>query len=302
MRIATTTGDMEILRHDHIGKVKALAEAGFKYIDLSFYNTNFSDPVMSENWVDYVNKLKETADTLGLKFIQCHLGNAHPIHDADFDSNVKCILREIEVCGILGIENAVLHSVTADGWDKEKFFAENRKFYNLFLPTAEKSGVRILIENTTKKHCGNSYFFTFGHEMNDFIDYMGSDYIGACWDTGHANIDGHNYDDIVALGKNLKAVHINDNRGRCDEHIAPFMGTLNMDEIMCALIDNGFKGYFTFESSDAIKKSRHWLQTRVTFEKSKILENPNVDMYKAMVKFIYEIGKATLKAYNIFEE
>jgi len=25
-------------------------------------------------------------------------------------------------------------------------------------------------------------------------------------------------------------------------------------------------------------------------------------MYKAMVKFIYEIGKATLKAYNIFEE
>jgi len=80
------------------------------------------------------------------------------------------------------------------------------------------------------------------------------------------------------------------------------MGTLNMDEIMCALIDNGFKGYFTFESSDAIKKSRHWLQTRVTFEKSKILENPNVDMYKAMVKFIYEIGKATLKAYNIFEE
>jgi len=62
------------------------------------------------------------------------------------------------------------------------------------------------------------------------------------------------------------------------------------------------KAGVTFESSDAIKTSRHWLQTRVTFEKSKILENPNVDMYKAMVKFIYEIGKATLKAYNIFEE
>lgn len=303
MKIATTTGDMEILGNDHIGKVKALAEAGFKYIDLSLYYTDMSSPFMQENWKEYVYELKNTAESLGVKFVQSHASNADPFTDEDLETNVKYIHREIEACSMLGIPNTVLHSITREGWTKEDFYNHNRDFYNLFLPVAEKWGVEILIENSTKANMwGGKYFFLDGKDMNEFISFMNHPLIGACWDTGHANIEGHNYEDIVELGKNLKAVHINDNRGKGDEHIAPFMGTLNMDEIICGLIDNGFKGYFTFESSDAIKKGWHWQQTRTTFEKSKILENPTEDMYRAMVKFIYEIGKASLKAYNIFEE
>ena len=60
--------------------------------------------------------------------------------------------------------------------------------------------------------------------------------------------------------------------------------------------------YKYIKALSAIQKCRHWLQTKNTFEKSRILEKPTKDMYKAMIKFICEIGKASLMAYGIFEE
>ena len=57
----------------------------------------------------------------------------------------------------------------------------------------------------------------------------------ACWDTGHANCEGSQYDDIITLGKELFAIHYNDNHGAKDEHLIPFLGTLNHDEIINAL-------------------------------------------------------------------
>ena len=50
-----------------------------------------------------------------------------------------------------------------------------------------------------------------------------------------------------------RAIHYNDNRGGGDEHIAPFLGTLNHDEVITALIDVGFKGYFTLECDSMLK-------------------------------------------------
>lgn len=93
---------------------------------------------------------------------------------------------------------------------------------------------------------GNYYFYT-GADMREFIDYAGHPLLGVCWDTGHANIEGSQYREILALGDTLKAVHINDNRGERDEHILPFAGTASMDEVMQALADVHFDGYFTME-------------------------------------------------------
>ena len=37
--------------------------------------------------------------------------------------------------------------------------------------------------------------------MVEFLNYVGHPLLHACWDTGHANCEGSQYDDIVTLGK-----------------------------------------------------------------------------------------------------
>ena len=48
--------------------------------------------------------------------------------------------------------------------------------------------------------------------------------------------------DGMALGRELYAIHYNDNHGAKDDHVAPFLGRLNHDEVMHALIDVDFEG------------------------------------------------------------
>jgi len=45
------------------------------------------------------------------------------------------------------------------------------------------------------------------------------------------------YRSLVELGDRLRAVHIADNYGDMDSHVAPFQGTTNMDAVMHGLVD-----------------------------------------------------------------
>ena len=49
--------------------------------------------------------------------------------------------------------------------------------------------------------------------MRAFSEYVHHPLFHSCWDTGHGNVEGAQYDQILALGDDLRAVHINDNRG-----------------------------------------------------------------------------------------
>ena len=77
---------------------------------------------------------------------------------------------------------------------------------------------------------------------------------------------------------------------------------VNIDEVINALIDSGYKGYFTFETDNAVSCGKTWQLNRRIFERDTRLFNPTTEMYDAAEKFIFELGKACLKAYGIYEE
>lgn len=304
MKIASTTGDFRTLANDdHLERVRHIAKAGFKYVDLSFYNIDKDNsPFMLENWKGYAEQLIALADELDVKYVQAHLPNCNPLDEEKFEDYCKLTIRSIEVCGMLGIKNAVIHAGWKSGISKEQFFKMNREALKPLFPAMEKNNVNVLIENSTKSNMGDKYYFLTGSDMKEFIDYIAHPLIHACWDTGHANIEGHQYEDIMALGDDLRAIHVHDNNGRGDEHIAPFSGTLNMDELITALIDSGYKGYFTFEADCTVSFGHTWQLKRHTFEKDNRLFNPTIDMYDAAERFLFEIGKACLSAYGIYDE
>ena len=137
--------------------------------------------------------------------------------------------------------------------------------------------------------------------MKEFVDYVDHPRFGACWDTGHANVEGHQFDDILAMGNCLRAIHFNDNRGKQDEHLLPFMGTMNVDEVMHALMENGFRGPLTFECCSSLRPKNYWLGNRRGFDRANGLVNPPVELKLELEKFMYQVGKHILTAYGLFE-
>ncbi len=305
MKLATTTSDFGDYCATHADCVKCVCQAGFRYVDFSFYRDNTADsPFMRENWREYALELKKLGDGLGIKYVQAHCPNVNPL---DFENGwelaVAVTFRSIEVCKILGIPTAVFHTGWKDGLSKEEYFKENMRFVSRILPALEATGVTLCIENSTRANMGEKYYFFTGEDMLAFFRYVTHPLLKACWDTGHANVEGQQYGDIAVLGsENLKALHINDNRGTGDEHIMPYLGTMCTDEVMHALLDVGYNGYFTFECGWSLPPAKNWFHPRRVFEKDSRLAEPSLSMAMAMEKLVFETGKYILESYNCFEE
>jgi sugar phosphate isomerase/epimerase len=70
---------------------------------------------------------------------------------------------------------------------------------------------------------------------------------GVCLDFGHAHMDGDLLDAIEIASGHLLAVHVHDNRGRADEHLVPFEGTIDWPAAMTALQKVGYDRTLMFE-------------------------------------------------------
>lgn len=304
MKIATTTGDFGVYCPTDEARIRELHRAGFRYIDLNMYSLTPECEYMRDGWADAVKRLQSVADELGMQFVQAHSQGGNPLSDDPdhVDFLLKATLRSIEICEMLGIKNTVVHNGFQSGLTKEEWFVQNKAFYEKLFPTMERCGVNVLCENSTKSNMGDRYFLFTGKDMREFIAFVGHPQIHGCWDTGHANCEGNQYDDIMAVGDELFAIHYNDNHGAMDDHVAPFLGTLNHDEVIRALIDVGFKGYFTLECDSSLTKYNQWTGMRRRFEGASKLREPQLFMQRHIEAMMYDTAKWMLEEYGIFED
>ena len=302
MKIATTLSQLYVVYNlSPAEAVKTAARSGFRYIDYSFYDcfTYNRDYLADDDslWKKEVEAAAAAAEKYGMKYVQAHTPNYNPAKDCDHEICMRAVRRSIEACGMLGIPNAVLHTSYSRQHlypaDREAYFEYNRKFICELLPIAEKNNVTLCIENSSFGNMQGMYFFMTAAEMNEFIAYMDHPLIGACWDTGHALMEGKSdqYKDLLELGANLKAVHIHDNNGR-DSHLAPYCGKLQLDSIVRGLKDVSFKGYFTFEADNFLSRTNG----------SGVLSCLPLDIHIDGLAILYKIGKNALEKYDCFEE
>lgn len=306
MKIATTTSDFGFYCANDEERIRQLHRAGFRYIDLGIYGMTPDAPYMHDDWRDRVNRLKAVADELGMEFVQAHspIGNALSDDPKHVEMLVQSTIRSIEVCQMLGIKKTVSHGGKIEGISKEEFFDRNKAFFEKLIPTMERCGVNVLCENSSTVNSGTKYALKNGKDMRQFIDYVDHPLFHGCWDTGHANQEGSQYDEILALGEHLYAIHYNDNHGVTDDHIIPFLGRLNHDEIMHALIDVGFKGYFTLECVWSLVRYNQITGKRNRFEKEGVtlkLSEPQLFMQQYLEKLMYDTAKWMLEQYDLFE-
>ncbi len=307
MRLATTTADFCGYCETTAEAVRAYEGTGFTHLDYSFYRANYpGSPFMgNERMKDVVASAAE-AQRLGFDFVQAHSPGNDYFSD-DTETVIKGNIYAIEACAYLGIDRIVVHSgrnnrfVKSDGM--KDYLAGVRSFYEALFPAMEKYNVRVLAENyipTSEEVCS----FYNADDLNSLLDFCNHPLLGVCWDVGHANlINPDQYNDIIKLGERLCAVHIQDNFGLRDDHICPLMGTLDIDSVMRALKDNGFiarNGVFTFEADNIVSRSGSWPNRRNEFGKA-AASTPSLEVKRAAVRLMFEVGKDILTKYGLFE-
>lgn len=311
MKIATTIGDFKHYTPNWAEAVKQFEGTGFRYLDFDFYSVLYpGSPFLGDDWKKDVENAAEEAAKRGFTFVQAHSPDYNPLSDkTDHEAGMRALLRSIEACGMLGIPNLVVHSGISETYrypdGQEGYFKANRAFYESLFPSMEKYQVNVLIENSARGNMGDNYFFMTGQEMSDFIDECHHPRLQACWDTGHANMDSRDqYREIRTLDSRLKAIHFQDNFGACDEHFAPFMGTLDVDAVMQGLLDSGFRGYLTFEAQNLLTLDGAWPHPRhkTSALAERKLPEPSLELRREAEKLLYQIGKYVLTRYGCYEE
>jgi len=310
MKLATTTADFG--DYDICESIKHICEAGFRYIDLSLNVTEKCSKLFKNNFECELSRIADAAQKYDAKFVQAHAPTINCFEKGRFDEAVFKTVRSIEICGKLGIPNIVVHA----GWDRDitskaEWFEKNKNFYSKMFLAQEEHKVNVLCENGVNlpfvpvpaENMKNGFSIITGAEMREFVKYVNHPYFHACWDIGHANVNfgGSHYKEITDLGDELYAVHFHDNDGTHDYHLVPFMGVVNADEIMHALIDIGFKGPLTFEAVTTLRSKDFWLGNRRDFYKDNRLAEPPLKIRKKMEEFLYTVGETILKSYGIFE-
>ena len=318
MKLSTTT--LDFLEGGYWARTPAQAvelfrETGFRHLDFSFgYLADVPDsPFFAEGdgWKREIDEAMETAAKLGMDFVVAHDNSMPDDFAAGGEVRERCLTQlrnSIEACGRMGIRDMVIHGEFK--WDDpeasdEERFEHNRVYYEAFSDALDKYNVNGLVEN------GGTAEFLLGS-----IRYAKNPRMHAVWDVGHANIEPEvlsQYDSIMALGEELRTVHIHDNFGKelvgkltkteCDVHMLPYTGTANYDEVICALLDSGYQGYFNMEAVELLRReSSYAWNPRHVWERERRALNPSEKVRVLAEQLLYEIGKSMLEAYDCFEE
>jgi sugar phosphate isomerase/epimerase len=105
--------------------------------------------------------------------------------------------------------------------------------------TAQPLGVQIAVEVIPNEL---SRAGSIVHFVEDDLDG-----VGICLDFGHAHLDGDLVDAVETVSEHLVATHVHDNRGRSDDHLLPFDGTIDWAGALTAVQKVGYDGPFMFE-------------------------------------------------------
>lgn len=81
-------------------------------------------------------------------------------------------------------------------------------------------------------------------------DFEGSS-VGLCMDFGHAHLLGGVADAIEVAAEHLITTHVHDNRGRSDDHLVPYQGTIDWPSALVTMQKIGYDGTYLLELANA---------------------------------------------------
>ncbi len=266
-------------------EIERLRRCGFTNLDFNFLDMCIhpASDFLKEDYLTWLEGVRQFGDEAGVRFVQAHAPCESVYDPGDYDLLLRLCEKALRGCAVLGIPWMAFHpshprrfgsrfpqSMTPLEW--------NLQFFRTLLPLAEKLGVGMAVENVVPFYPGTSAA-DITDQMIELIDTIDSPYMGATWDFGHAHLclTVEGAEDIASqskqlmkLGQRLKCTHVHDNNSRriagrmklfpdqaglalaCfDEHIQPFAGDIDWQDVVQGLDAIDYRYYFTFETHHA---------------------------------------------------
>ena len=266
MRLSTSTN---ILSYDWKSpcrvpfeeSVAAARAAGYRYLDANLSilcRKGYPAAALTEDgWESLVPGWRALADRIGVKFTQAHayFSISGPVPQGAVpggDFGEEMIRRCVLAAETLGVEWMVIHpfNVLVNGQiSAEASYRSNLEYFRRWHRFWHGHHVGMAIENM---YHHDTHVNVWGDidRLIALVDELNEPDIGICLDTGHAWITGYSPAECVyKIGGRLKCTHIADNHGGPnDEHIAPFMGTIDWPALVKALRETGYSNDFSFET------------------------------------------------------
>jgi sugar phosphate isomerase/epimerase len=244
--------------------LERLARAGFQVLDFDFCDWLFEgSPLVGDGWESWIKSIRQHADRLGLQFTQMHGPIFNKFGDEEKTKWFMAMShRALEAASLLGCSWVVLELEPLPGaFDNQhlqQLKERNIAWIAELLPTAERCGVGIAIENNAdvpdRERKRRRAYGSTPAELIDLVDTFNHPLLGICWDTGHAHIQRlEQAAALKAIGKRLKATHIQDNNGEQDQHLLPFHGTIDWQSVVTALREIGYEGDFVYEVHNFVR-------------------------------------------------
>lgn len=264
---------------------RMLARAGFSCVDFSLNaylkNTDiykadinrFFDASVSE-LEHFFTPHKKAAEASGIAIHQVHM--PYPIYVPAGEKDINDYLwnevapKSMQLCHFLDCPYIVIHGLKLAKYlgSEEEEWKRTEEFIDSIAPMAKEMGIIICIENLYESIGGH---LVEGPCCNvrkavERIDRINDRYhaevLGFCFDTGHANLVGIDFESfLTALGDRLKVLHIHDNDGIQDLHQIPFTFTKTRENksstdwegFIRGLRNIGFDKTLSFETAPVLK-------------------------------------------------
>ena len=299
MKLGIQTGSIQT-DYGIDGAYRLIRETGFDAVDVNIDELFIPQEIRSHQFspifgdvkklIEAVKPWKDASLKYGLDNYQTHAPfpsipeNPHPVVDVEYEEYMVKVLQNcIYANDYIGSRNIVIHPFYY-GYNEDISIADEmemniRRFAQL-IPAAKEHGVKICIENLFY-HCDKRKIYpcstgTMANAvmlLDELNRLAGEECFGFCLDTGHLLLCSQEIkSSLLALGKRLEALHVHDNNGVSDQHLAPYSGVFDWDRFVKGMIAIRFNKTMCFETF------RSW-------------ENVPFSCRPAMLSFIYSTGK-----------
>lgn len=236
---------------------------------------------------------KEGAKAAGITINQMHM--PYPVYIPTGKKELNDYLwnevapKSMSICKLLECPHIVVHGFKLARYlgSEDAEWAQTESFIESIAPLAKEMGITICIENL--------YDSVGGHLVEgpccdvqkavERIDRINDKYhaevLGFCFDTGHANLVGIDFENFIAtLGYRLKVLHIHDNDGVGDLHQIPFTFTKTRENTASTDWDGFIKGLSNIRFDKVL-----------SFETAPVLSSFPEEMKQDALRFIARIGE-----------
>lgn len=230
------------------------AEMGWKDLEISAEHGEMA--ANGDDWKEQLGYLRNICEIYGTTLWQMHAPLNLDVADPNPQKRIKdidTVFKWIQYAHELNVANLVIHPGGSNGakTDEEeaKIFTLNVDSFKYLAKVAEEFKVKLCIENMQERENKDPRRLgAFIYDLNELIDSIGSESIGICFDTSHANVTGLDmYNAINECGKRLMATHISDNDGSGDQHKLLYGGNIDWKKVISGLKDISYNMAFNLE-------------------------------------------------------